>query len=280
MGKASSSKKIARAARAGGRAAGVRQRNLMFPAAIGAILLGGSAMVAFAWNDHRDKASSVPPVANEDHWHAAYGIYVCGEWQAPIPEYENPNGIHTHGDGVVHIHPFSASAAGENATLGEFLETAGVDLSNGTLQIGDEKWEEGTDECDGKEAELVVAKWQDVQTTTKKPALIPSDFGDTRFRDDGEGYTIAFVPVDQAEGESDEEIPKPESSPQLAELGAIDSGQTPTGSTLPGETTGSTEPGETTVPTTAPEGGSTTAASGGSTTVPETVPPSDGEGDG
>ena len=69
MGKASSSKKIARAARAGGRASGVRQRNLMFPAAIGAIVLAGSAMVALAWNDHRDKASSVPPVANQDHWH-------------------------------------------------------------------------------------------------------------------------------------------------------------------------------------------------------------------
>jgi len=276
MGKASSSKKIARAARAGGRASGVRQRNLLFPTAIGAIVLAGGAMVALAWNDHRDQASSVPPVANEDHWHAAYGIYVCGEWQPAIPEYENPNGIHTHGDGVVHIHPFSASAAGENARLGEFLETAGVKLTNDTLEIGDDKWEEGKDECDGKEAELVVAKWQDVETSTKKPALIPSDFDDTRFREDGEGYTIAFVPVDQAEGDSDEEIPKPESAAQLAQLGAIDTGQTPANSTIPGETPESTEPGETTVPTSAPEGGATTTAGeGGSTTVPETVPPSD-----
>lgn len=241
----------------------------MFPAAIGAIVIAGAAMVVLAWNDHRDKASSVPPVANQDHWHAAYGIYVCGEWQPAIPEYENPNGIHTHGDGVIHIHPFSASAAGENARLSEFLDTAGVKLDNNTLEIGDEKWEEGETECDGEAAELVVAKWQDVQTTDKKPALIPSDFGDTRFREDGEGYTIAFVP----EGETD--IPKPESSAQLAELGAIDTGQTPTNSTVPGETPESTEPGETTVPTTAPEGGSTTTAAGGSTTVPETVPPSD-----
>jgi hypothetical protein len=252
----------------------------MFPAAIGAILLGGSAMVAFAWNDHRDNASSVPPVAFDDHWHASYGIYVCGEWLPVIPTFEDPNDIHTHGDGVIHIHPFAASAAGENARLEVFLDGAGIELTDDKLTVGEDTWEEGTDECDGEAAELVVAKWQDVQTTTERPALIPSDFGDTRFREDGEGYTIAFVPVDQAEGEGDEEIPKPESSPQLAELGAIDSGQTPTGSTLPGETTVSTEPGETTVPTTAPEGGTTTTASGGTTTVPATVPPSDGEGDG
>jgi hypothetical protein len=275
MGKASSSKKIARAARAGGRASGVRQRNLLFPAAIGAIVLAGGAMVALAWNDHRDKASSVPPVANKDHWHAAYGFYVCGEWLPAIPEFDNRDGIHTHGDGVIHIHPFSASAAGENARLGVFLDGAGVELTDDKLTIGEDTWEEGKDECDGKEAELVVAKWQDVETTTKKPALIPSDFGDIRFRANGEGYTIAFVPKDQAEGDSDEEIPKPESPAQLAQLGAVDTGQTSTGSTVPGETTVSTAPGET---TSAPEGGTTTTAAGGTATTATTAPPSEGDG--
>jgi hypothetical protein len=275
MGKASSSKKIARAARAGGRASSVRQRNLMFPAAIGAIVLAGSAMVALAWNDHRDQASSVPPVANKDHWHAAYGFYICGEWQPAIPTYENPDGIHTHGDGVIHIHPFSSAAAGENARLKVFLDSAGVKLTDDELKIGDKTWKEGDDKCDGKDAELVVARWEHVQTTDKEPALLHSDFGDTRFRDDGEGFTIAFVPTDEAEGKGDKDIPKPESASQLSELGSVDTGQTSTDSTVPGETTVSTEPGETTVPTTAPEGGSTTTAAGGSTTTPETVPPAD-----
>ena len=251
----------------------------MFPAAIGAIVLAGAAMVVVAWNDHHDTASSVAPVANKDHWHAAYGIYVCGEWLPAIPEFDNPDGIHTHGDGVIHIHPFSSSAAGENARLGVFLDAAGVKLTNDKLEINGKTYEEGKDECDGKEAELVVAKWQDVETTDKKPALIPSDFGDTRFRANGEGYTIAFVPTKEAEGKGDEQIPKPESASQLAQLGAVDTGQTTTDSTLPGETTVSTEPGETTVPTTAPEGGSTTTA-GGSTTTPETVPPADDAGGG
>jgi hypothetical protein len=265
MGKASSSKKIARAARAGGRASGGRQRNLLFPGAIGAILLAGSAMVGLAWNEHRDNASTVPPIANQDHWHAAYGIYVCGEWQAPIPEFENPNGIHTHGDGVVHIHPFSDAAAGKNARLGEFLDSAGVELSNDKLVLGDDTWEEGKDECDGKDAELVVAKWEDVETTEKKPSLIPSDFGDTRFRDDGEGYTIAFMP------EGDNDIPKPESSAELASLGAVDSANPSGTTTVPGgESTETTVEGAT---TTAPT--DTTAAEGD---APTTTAAPEGEG--
>ena len=46
MGKASSSKKVARAARAGGRSSGSKQRNLLFPAAIGVIILLGTGLIA------------------------------------------------------------------------------------------------------------------------------------------------------------------------------------------------------------------------------------------
>jgi hypothetical protein len=266
MGKASSSKKIARAARAGGRASGVRQRNLLFPAVIGTIVIAGSAMVVLAWDEHRDNASTVAPVANRDHWHAAYGFYVCGEWQAPIPENDNPNGIHTHGDGVIHIHPFSDAAAGKNARLGEFLDSAGVELSNDELKIGEDTWEEGKDECDGKDAELVVAKWEDVETTEKKPSLIPSDFGDTRFRSDGEGYTIAFVPED------DTDIPKPESAAELAALGASDADPSASTTVPEGETT-TTVAGEGDTTTTAPT--DTTAAE---SDAPTTTAAPEGEG--
>ncbi len=118
-------------------------------------------------------------------------------------------GIHTHGDGVIHIHPSSAGAAGENATLGTFFEDAGVTLTDTELTIGDESWTEGDQKCGDEDGELVVAQWKDVENTDEKPALIRRDFDDIRFRDDGEGYTIAFVP----EGTTD--IPKPESAAQL-----------------------------------------------------------------
>lgn len=222
MGKASSSKKVARAARAGGRSAANKQRNLLFPGVIGGIVILGIALVAFAVNDRKSE-NDVPPVLG-DHWHAAVGIYVCGEFQPNTPEFENDIGIHTHGDGVIHIHPFSASGAGENATLGAYLDGAGIKLSDDELTIGDETWKEGDQKCGDEDAELVVAQWKDVENTDEKPALIRRDFTDIRFREDGEGYTIAFVP----EGTTD--IPKPESAAQLASLGAADAGTATTGS--------------------------------------------------
>jgi hypothetical protein len=254
MGKASSSKKVARAARAGGRSSGTKQRNLLFPSVIGVIVLLGTALIAFAANDRKSEAD-VAPVANQDHWHAAIGVSVCGEAQPPTQEFESPIGIHTHGDGVIHIHPFSDGGAGENATLGAYLEGAGIEVSDTTLTIGDESWEEGEDECDGEAAELIVAQWKDVQSTDENPALIRRDFDDIRFRDDGEGYTIAFVP----EGTTD--IAKPESAAQLAELGAADAAtatSVPEGEAPP-EGSDTTEPGAEGTDTTPPAETSTTA---------------------
>src|ERR687894_2304855 len=240
MGKASSSKKVARAARAGGRSSGSKQRNLLFPGAIGVIVLLGSGLIAYA-ADERKSEADVAPVVNEDHWHAAFGVYICDEFQPAVPEFESPIGIHTHSDGVIHVHPFSSGGAGDNATLGAFLEGAGIELSDDELRLGEEPWSEGDDQCGDEDAELVVAQWSDVQSTDEEPALIRRDFDDIRFREDGEGFTIAFVP----EGTTD--IPKPESAAQLAELGAADGGP---GDTVPdNETTTTTAPAtDTTAP--------------------------------
>ncbi len=255
MGKASSSKKVARAARAGGRrASGGRQRDLKFPAVIGLIVVLGAGLIAFAANDRKSDAQ-VPPVAMQDHWHAAFGVNICGEFQPNVPTFESPVGIHTHDDGVIHIHPTSGGGAGENATLGVFLDGAGIDLSNDKLTMNDKTWEEGKDQCDGKDGELVVAQWKDVQDPDSKPAIILRDFNDIRFRQNGEGYTIAFVP----EGTTD--IPKPPSAANLAELGAADAGTSnTTGSTAPGDT-GTTAPVD-------PNATPTTAATDPNATAP------------
>jgi hypothetical protein len=243
MGKASSSKKVARAARAGGRTAGNKQRNLLFPGAIGLIMVLGVALVAFAANDRKSETDVAPVLG--DHWHAAVGFYICDQFEADIAEFESRVGIHTHGDGVIHIHPSSADGAGENATLGAFLEGAGVTLTDTELTIGDQTWKEGDQKCGDEDGELVVAQWKDVESSDGKPALIRRDFDSIRFRDDGEGYTIAFVP----EGTTD--IPKPESAAQLQALGAADD-PTATTSTSAGATDTTAPGATTTVPTTAP----------------------------
>jgi hypothetical protein len=251
MGKASSSKKVARAARAGGRSTANKQRNLLFPGVIGGIMLVGAALVAVAASDRKSE-DDIPPALG-DHWHAAVGIDICGEFQPNTPEFESDIGIHTHGDGVIHIHPFSANGAGENATLGAYLEAAGIELSDTSLTIGDETWDEGDQQCDGEDAELVVAQWKDVENTDDKPALIRRDFGDIRFRDDGEGYTIGFLP------EGTTEVDKPESAAQLAELGAADAATATT------DTEGN--PPDDSVTTTVPGDSGTTAADPSATTT-------------
>jgi hypothetical protein len=243
MGKASSSKKVARAARAGGRTAGNKQRNLLFPGVIGVIMVLGVALVAFAANDRKSETDVAPVLG--DHWHAAVGFYICDQFEPDIAEFESRVGIHTHGDGVIHIHPSSADGAGENATLGAFLEGAGVTLTDTELTMGDQTWKEGDQKCGDEDGELVVAQWKDVESTDTEPALIRRDFDSIRFREDGEGYTIAFVP----EGTTD--IPKPESAAQLQTLGAADD-PTATTSTSAGATDTTAPGATTTVPTTAP----------------------------
>ena len=68
-----------------------------------------------------------------DHWHAAYGIYVCDHFLTPIQNITDVDGIHTHGDGLIHVHPFSSKTAGANATLAAFATAAGMTLTDTTI---------------------------------------------------------------------------------------------------------------------------------------------------
>ena len=105
-----------------------------------------------------------------DHWHAAFGVNICGEWLSNPATFETPSGnsgvragIHTHGDGYIHIHPFARSEAGGNATLGKFLSYGGWSASQDSISVwegpsGDPtktEWSDG-DRCpsaDGKPGE-------------------------------------------------------------------------------------------------------------------------------
>jgi hypothetical protein len=262
MGKASSAKKVARAARAGGRrSAGPRQRNLLFPGAVALIVVLGVSLVTYAARD-RKTDEQVAPVANQDHWHSAFGVYICDEFLPAIPEFESPDGIHTHADGVIHIHPFTQNASGDNAQLGVFLEGAGIELSNDELTVNDETYSEGDDTCGSgeneQEGELVVAQWEDVENTDRNPARITRDFNDIKFTEDGQGYVIAFVP-DAEDG--DTEIPKPDSASNLATLGAADGSGQSTGEE--GQTTTTTAGAGESTTTTTTAGESTTTTTGG-----------------
>jgi hypothetical protein len=287
MGKASSAKKVARAARAGGSRRPGQRRALGFPLLIIGVVVLGTLLVVFA---RESREANAEPRSQADgleaqHWHAAYGLSFCGEFQrqgegqALVDVGADTLGIHTHGDSVIHIHPFIDSAGGRNARMRIFLDQVGIQFSDSRFAFPDgETWDEAEDTCtvDGEEVpgQLAIARWQDAQDAAdgERPnEVITDDFGDIRFRNDREYYTFAFVPEGQLE-----DIPvRPDIIADLGNLVDVgpsedleappDSTSTTLGDTT-GDTTDTTATGDTTDTTATGDTTDTTAAGDAGTT--------------
>lgn len=257
MGKASSAKKVARAARAGGSAA-TDQRKLGYPIAIVAIIVLGVALVAFA-RTSQDSESVAPTL--DDHWHYAYGIYTCDTWAAGLTDANPEQGIHTHDDGVIHIHPFSSAVSGKNATFGKFAEIVNLTVTDDSFTLPDGTTFTNGDDCGGKEGRVVMAVWPP-DSPDADPVLFTDGFNDVRFTEDRGVLTLAFLPEEA-------EIPRPATVGNLDNL-----------SDVPGSPGATVAPGaETEVPVSDPAGGdstATTAAPQGAEGVDSTVAPEAG----
>jgi hypothetical protein len=207
MGKASSAKKVARAARVGAASGPSDRRQLGFPALVVAIVVLGLGLVGFA-RATRDAQTS-PTL--QDHWHNAFGIYDCqtGEFLPDFQSEADPDGIHSHQDGLIHIHPFTASVTGKEATMSVFLTNMGAVIDDDTLALpGDESLTEGV-ECDGEPAVLQILRYDDILNSSEVSEIRTENLADTRFLGDLQGLTIALAP----EGA---DIPLPPSADQLA----------------------------------------------------------------
>ena len=275
MGKASSAKKVARAARAGGSRRPGQRRQLGFPLLIASVVIIGVSLILVA-RTSRDATAAPVSQANpdSDHWHAALGVYQCDRWIfdgspeggaffTDMPQADgstDPQGIHTHEDGVIHIHPFLDSAGGRNARMRIFFDDIGLEISDSKVTFPDGTvWDEAETTCtvDGEEVpgQIVLARWNDAQDAAdgERPSeIITEDFGDMRFRNDREYYTLAYLPEDQIE-----DIPvRPDIVESLNNLSDV--------APAPGETTTSTtEPGtsgSSTTATSAPAAGSSTTS--------------------
>lgn len=237
MGRASSAKKVARAARAGGKGAKVgRERSLLFPGSVALVVILGLALVVYARGTIDPAEAESPGIA--DHWHQAYGLYVCDEFLPVIQNQNDPNGIHTHGDGVIHVHPGAAqqvARTGSDATIEVFLNAAGASISDDRLDLppgegyDPESYVEGENTCGDEDGIVQVAYWFSAANTDQDPEIFTDDLAGIQFTGDGAAYTIAFAP----EGA---DIPPPDTASELPELGAIDGGESPTASTVaPGD---------------------------------------------
>ncbi len=259
MGKASSAKKVARAARAGGRVSSGQPRSLLFPGVLTLVVVLGVSLVAYARADRRsDDLGGVPQLG--DHIHQAFAVYACGEKLPDLPTFESQVGIHTHGDGVIHIHPFSQLGVGANATLERYIDDAhdegdlDVELSSTSITYLGETYEEGETECeDVEDPQLRMAYWANVQDESSEPQVTTGDFRDVRLTEDGAGLTIFY-------GDPDADIPKPPNSAELEALGAVDGGQVPDDQ---GNTTTTTSASDETTTTTAAADDTTTTTAAG-----------------
>ena len=237
MGRASSSKKVSRAARAAGRP-GAR-RNYAWPVAITALVALGISLIVVSLPD--DAEATAPRIG--DHWHAAYGVYLCGTFEEPMLDAgQDAEGIHTHGDGLIHTHPFSSRASGDGANLAAFGRQVDMELSDDSLKLPGREVLENGDDCGGSPGVVQVKVFTGLDDAEGR--LLEGDFADYA-QQDGDIITIAFLP----EGE---DIPQPPSAgtaptdvdvPTPVEPGTDESVPT---SVAPGDTSDTSDTTETT----------------------------------
>jgi len=194
---------------------------MVFPLTLAAVVVLGIVMVFAA---RASRPPQIPPQI-DDHWHAAYAVYDCDEVLPAFQSLEDPDGIHSHQDGVIHIHPWNSSATGDDAQLNVFFDSMGARVTDDEISgPGIGVLEAGSD-CHGETTAIRVTRFRlpedgavpDEQTQLVElyelTEVYTDDFGDIRLLGDGEAFTIARVP-DGAE------IPPPPEERLLTALSA------------------------------------------------------------
>lgn len=192
MGKASSNKKVARAASTGGGRTARGRKPWLWYGTLTVFVALGVFLITSSRADYIDGKTASTPPSLKDHWHVAYGIYICDEFVPALGDKNNDRlGVHSHEDGLIHIHPKSKRAAGKNAKLDRFLEEVDATVEIDSIEVPGRKKVENGDKCGKQEGEVVVKTWDNQADTEGK--LVKGDPGDLRFKEN-QIITIAFVP--------------------------------------------------------------------------------------
>ena len=215
------------------------QGGTLFPMVVAITLILGLALIVYS-RQTQPAADSSPPTIN-DHWHAAYGFFLCDTWYELAGDLEETNsqgqlvntnflrtGIHSHDDGVIHWHPYTSVAVGKRAKLKVFLDTYDVRLEDDRLVFPDNQpvangvpaaqreWIEGETQCDGEDAELSVKAWG-LFTDTDDGTTYIANMDQVHLDNNNMVFGIYFVPRGA-------DRPMPPKAQQLPQLSQIDMG--------------------------------------------------------
>ena len=280
MGKASSSKKVARAAGLGGsRSYASRPAYGYYFGLVVLIVLG--VLGVYNATHYRDAkvnsaGNTAPTVGQSPPWYQGYAVEACGKLLAYVPTNKDPYGITTKEPGIITISPTVKAAAGQNATLGKFASSVGITLNAAQLQLpGGHLYQDGQT-CEGKPGHVYVMTWSSPQEPAADGVLQTTKSSDnTCIPDCNQGallrnnwlVTMAFLP--SAPNNGTLSVLQPSSS-VVSRLTTLVASAANTTTTSPG---GSTVPttAPTTVPTSAPSSNTTakshTTTSAGTTTT-------------
>jgi hypothetical protein len=222
------------------------QGGTVFPAAVALVLVLGMALIAYS-RQSLPAADDSPPTI-EDHWHAAYGFYLCDDWYQLSGNLEEltaqgtlantgflRTGVHSHDDGVMHWHAYTSASVGKNAVIDVFLDNYGVELTDDTLSFPDDfsminpddpskvpmpvasEWIEGETQCNGEDAEVSVVSWNLWSDLESDGDRYNANMNNNPVTNDGMAFAIMFAPRDAGKI-------KPPTFDRLDELGAVDMG--------------------------------------------------------
>jgi peptidylprolyl isomerase len=170
----------------------------------------------------------------QDHWHVAYGVFGCTKYLDPIDSNNDPVGIHTHADGIIHVHPFPKSATGQEeatgarAVLGVFFDAVSLKVSAKQISmpggLSAPRFAAG-DLCAGKPGRVHVYSYR--STSDKRPTEITVDPAKIPLRDrailvfafTAEGAKAPPAPPSAAGLDDLSDVPPPALTPQ--ELAAL-----------------------------------------------------------
>lgn len=153
------------------------------------------------------------PRIGRDHWHATYQFWVCGERQPNFPAWEA--GVHTHADGVIHIHPFTPAEEGAGARLVKWFEYGGGKLTADSVRApGSRTTYRNGDTCpDGRPGEVQV--FVNGQRLDNFMRYLPKD---------GDRVRIVFGPPEEVITQSDRTIIPEAQASRTVEISVTDDG--------------------------------------------------------